>query len=150
MKTTIIVLAILALFVTACSPQEIPQTDDPTVDVQDVEPVMEEPAVSEAEAAPVEEPSTSAVKEFTMTAEQWQFSPSSVKVNEGDTVRITIKSTDVAHGFALAEFGVFQRLEPGEEHTVEFVADKAGTYTYFCNVPCGSGHRSMKGTLVVE
>jgi cytochrome c oxidase subunit 2 len=34
--------------------------------------------------------------------------------------------------------------------TVEFVADKAGTFTFSCSVYCGKGHRGMKGELVVS
>lgn len=34
--------------------------------------------------------------------------------------------------------------------TVEFVVDKTGSFRYYCNVPYGSGHKSMGGNLVVE
>ena len=90
------------------------------------------------------------VVEIDMTAKQWEFEPGIVTVKEGSKVKLNIKSVDVAHGFALPDFGVSQRLEPGKTEIVEFTADKKGTYTFFCSVACGSGHRSMKGTLVVE
>jgi heme/copper-type cytochrome/quinol oxidase subunit 2 len=32
---------------------------------------------------------------------------------------------------------------------VTFVADKAGTFTWRCNIPCGAGHQHMTGKLVV-
>jgi cytochrome c oxidase subunit 2 len=41
-------------------------------------------------------------------------------------------------------------IEPGSSKTVTFVADKAGTFKFFCNVPCGEGHREMTGQLVVN
>ena len=75
---------------------------------------------------------------------------SEIKVNEGDTVKLTITSIDVAHGFAITAFGVNSRLNPGQTTTVEFVADKKGTFTFFCSVKCGTGHPGMKGTLIVE
>lgn len=90
------------------------------------------------------------VKEFTIEASQFVFSPSSITVNEGDTVKITLKSLDVAHGFAISEFNVNQRVEAKSEVTFEFIANKKGTYTYFCSVMCGSGHKDMVGTLVVQ
>ena len=93
---------------------------------------------------------TGEVKEFTMTAKQWEFVPGTITVNEGDTVKLTITSTDVAHGFNLPDFGVNERLDPGKAVNVEFVADKTGTFTFSCSVPCGSGHRGMKGQLVVK
>ena len=92
----------------------------------------------------------SGVKEFDMTAKKWDFEPSIISVNEGDTVKLNIESIDVTHGFTLFEFDVNERLAPGKTVTVEFIADKAGEYTFFCSVPCGSGHGSMNGKLIVE
>ena len=91
-----------------------------------------------------------AIKEFTLTAKQWEFSQKELRVSEGDKVKITITSDDVTHGISLPAFGVSKRLTPGDEQVIEFTADKAGEHSFFCNVPCGSGHRSMKGTLIVE
>lgn len=92
----------------------------------------------------------SEVVEIDMTAKQWEFDPGTITVKQGQKVKLNIKSIDVAHGFALPDFGVSQRLDPGKEVTVEFTADKKGTFTFFCNVVCGAGHRDMKGALVVE
>jgi len=97
------------------------------------------------EAEPMSE-----VKEFNLTAKQWEFTPSTITVKKGDAVRLIIESIDVAHGFAMAEFNVNKRLNPGATITVEFVADRAGTFPFFCSVLCGSGHSKMKGKLVVE
>lgn len=94
--------------------------------------------------------STMAVKEISMTAKQWEFIPSEVRVKQGETVRLKIKSVDVAHGFSLPDFNIDQQLEPGQETTVEFVANKKGSFTFMCSVFCGQGHNGMKGTLVVE
>jgi cytochrome c oxidase subunit II len=90
------------------------------------------------------------VKEFTMIAKQWEFDPGVIRVNKGDTVRLFVKSIDVAHGFALPDFGVNERLNPEQTVEVEFVADKTGTFTFFCSVQCGSGHSHMNGQLIVE
>ncbi|OGH64138.1 MAG: hypothetical protein A2821_02530 [Candidatus Magasanikbacteria bacterium RIFCSPHIGHO2_01_FULL_41_23] len=92
----------------------------------------------------------SAVKSFTLTAKNWEFSPSTISVKKGDTVKLTITSTDVEHGFALPEFNVNKKFKAGETVNVEFVADKSGSFPFTCSVFCGSGHKSMKGTLVVE
>jgi cytochrome c oxidase subunit 2 len=90
------------------------------------------------------------VKEFSITAKQWSFEPSTIEVKKGDKVRLLIKSIDVEHGFALPEFNVNENLSPGKEIKVEFTANKTGTFTFYCNVYCGSGHKDMKGTLVVK
>ena len=96
------------------------------------------------------EGTTNEVKEFTMTAKQWEFNPSTITVNKGDRVKLNIKSLDVNHGFAISDFNVNSRLEPGKETVVEFVADKTGTFTFFCSVQCGEGHGGMKGKLIVN
>ncbi len=93
---------------------------------------------------------TNPVKEFTITAKNWTFDPPVITVRQGDNVKIKVKSVDVAHGFALPEYGLDQELEPGKEVTVEFIASKKGEFTFFCSVLCGQGHRDMKGKLVVE
>lgn len=93
---------------------------------------------------------TASVKEFTITADQFSFSPSTITVSTGDTVKLHLTSSDTTHGFSLAQFGVSETLQPGKTVDTEFVADKAGTYTFSCSVVCGSGHASMKGTLVVQ
>ncbi len=98
-------------------------------------------------SAPAAEPN--GVKEIRMTAKQWEFQPATVTVTRGDRVKLIVKSVDVSHGFALPDFNVNTRLEPGVDTIVEFTADKAGTFTFFCSVVCGSGHSEMRGSLVV-
>lgn len=131
-KKYVLALAVFSvLFIVACTTgnQQVPQAN-------------------EGAGTPVE--LTAESKEFQMTAKQWKFTPSRIEVNKGDKVILNIKSIDVAHGFALPDFGVNERLEPGKEVTVEFMADKTGEFTFFCNVICGSGHGSMRGVLVVN
>ena len=41
-------------------------------------------------------------------------------------------------------------LDPGETTTVEFVADKPGTYSYYCTEFCSALHLEMQGWLIVE
>lgn len=92
---------------------------------------------------------TGETREFTIIAKQWDFTPGEIKVSKGDKVRLTLKTVDVTHGFALPEFGIFERMDPGNVVTVEFVADKEGEFSFFCNVPCGQGHSAMGGKIVV-
>ncbi len=89
-------------------------------------------------------------KEFVITAKQWSFSPSVIRVKKGDVVVLKLKSVDVMHGMSIPDFGINAQIKPGELNTVEFVADKAGTFKFICNVPCGVGHMGMTGTIIVE
>lgn len=90
------------------------------------------------------------VKTFNLSARQWEFSPSVITVDAGDTVRLIITSADVDHGFFLPAFGVDEFLQAGKTVSVEFVADKVGTYSFRCNIFCGAGHSGMTGTLIVR
>lgn len=93
---------------------------------------------------------TGEVKEFNIKASQWKFEPNTITVNKGDKVRIIAESLDVPHGFAIDEFGVDMYLDGvSGPKTVEFVADKVGTFPFYCSVVCGSGHSSMRGKLIV-
>lgn len=89
------------------------------------------------------------VKTFDMTAKDWEFSMNKIAVSQGDKVVINLKSMDVEHGFYLPDFSINQKLIPGDNVKVEFTADKKGTFTFKCNVPCGEGHREMTGTITV-
>ncbi len=107
-------------------------------------PLVEEPS---EEVSVVEEPS---VMEISVTAKQWEFIPNPIEVNKGAKVILKMKSVDVPHGFILPEFGINERLDPGKEVVVEFVADRSGEFEFFCNVFCGRGHSRMKGKLIVR
>ena len=96
-------------------------------------------------AQPIQE-----VKEFSLTARKWSFEPSTITVKPGDKVKLKIISVDVTHGFTLREFGINTVLSPSKTIEAEFVADKSGTFTFFCSVPCGVGHTGMNGKLIVE
>lgn len=93
---------------------------------------------------------TGETKEFEITAKQFSFEPNIITVNKGDKVKLKITSVDVTHGFAINEFDVNEQLQPGKIVNVEFVADKAGTFTFYCSIICGTGHSGMKGQLVVK
>ena len=81
---------------------------------------------------------------------QFDFDPNPIIVNQGERVKIVMTSADVTHGFALPEYNINVPLPAGRPTTIEFVADKPGTFPFLCSVYCGSGHGSMKGTLVVR
>lgn len=90
------------------------------------------------------------VKEFKIEAFQFGFDPNTIEVNQGDKVRFIAWSRDVPHGLTIREFEVKMNLQDSNPQTVEFVADKKGTFTFFCSVPCGANHKEMKGRLIVK
>ena len=93
---------------------------------------------------------TPAVHEIQMTARKYKFDPDVITVKKGEAVRLIISALDRKHGFQLKEFGIKQELLKGVPTTIEFTADKAGTFEFKCSEFCGFGHGRMKGKLVVE
>ncbi len=94
--------------------------------------------------------SASDVKEFTLTASDWEWDPNIITVRKGDHVRLRVTALDVPHGFAIPKLGVDEYLPPGEEEVIDFTPTMNGTFTFYCSVSCGSGHSHMRGKLVVE
>lgn len=86
------------------------------------------------------------VKEITVNAKSFEFSPNEIKVKKGEKVKLTLKNTDGAHGLEIPDYNV--NLQ--KDGSVEFTADKAGTFDFDCSVMCGAGHSDMKGKLIVE
>lgn len=83
------------------------------------------------------------VKGFTMTAYYddrgvW-YSLKEIAVKKGDIVRLKVTNTKGMHDITIDEYGLKKELPLNEEVVVEFVADKAGEFVYYCSKP---NHRS--------
>ena len=78
------------------------------------------------------------------------YSPDTIHLKKGEPARIVLESVDVTHGFAIDEFNVAREVPVGPPTVVEFTPDRAGQFTFYCVVRCGSKHRTMHGTLIVE
>jgi cytochrome c oxidase subunit 2 len=90
------------------------------------------------------------VHEIQVTLRKYEFSPGSLRVRNGEQVRLIMAAADHDQGFKLDDFDINQKIPRGTTVVVEFIADKAGTFQFRCSSVCGLGHRNMKGTLVVE
>ncbi|HTK04287.1 MAG TPA: cupredoxin domain-containing protein [Candidatus Eisenbacteria bacterium] len=89
-------------------------------------------------------------REIKVTATEFAFTPNEIRAKAGEKIKLTLVNSDGRHGIAIPAFNVSLKPPVGTSGSTVFIADKAGSYPFFCNVMCGSGHRSMKGTLVVE
>jgi heme/copper-type cytochrome/quinol oxidase subunit 2 len=102
------------------------------------------------------------VKDISIKAESWKFTPNVIEVNKGDLVRLhfAIAQDEVAlyngHGFGIEGYNVNAFLLKGTQQTVEFIADKPGTFTFRCTSFCSApeaaieNHFNMVGKLVVH
>lgn len=86
---------------------------------------------------------------FRIEAKSFAYSPGQISVNPGDRVTIKLMSTDVVHGFYLDGYGISTEADPGQTATISFVADKAGSFRFRCNVTCGAMHPFMIGKINV-
>ncbi len=154
-KTGIIVLIIIIALagLVGFGVYQANYTPTPTIEIE-VSPTptpIETPTPTDiASSTPTTTPTSVAVKSFTVTGTNFSFTPKTLSVNKGDTVKITFKNQSGMHDFKIDEFNVStQRIQGGSEETVTFVANKSGSFEYYCSV---GEHRAMgmKGTLTVK
>ena len=88
--------------------------------------------------------------EIQMTAKKYEFSPDTITVKQGDHVKLIITALDRDHGIQIEAYQIKEKLPKGKPVTIEFTADKAGTFPFKCSVFCGMGHGKMKGELIVQ
>ena len=73
-------------------------------------------------------PSVNGVTEITTTIQGFQYSPDTITVKRGDTVRLTIVNKDtVLHGLHLPQFGLVDATPGGATKTYEFQAVETST-----------------------
>ena len=157
---SVLMIALLALF--GCS-----QAEDQQVNLEQTEAPTEQTPQVDTQTTPSETPQTSAeaptsdedtsgvsvdstVKEFEVVGKRFEFEPSVITVNQGDRVILHLTSPDVGHGIGIPAFGVNVAMPAGKTVDAEFIADEKGEFPFICNVYCGSGHRDMKGMIVVR
>lgn len=85
----------------------------------------------------------------TVVAERFQYTPAEIRVRKGEPVVLEFTTRDVTMGFNAPELGVRADIVPGQVVRVRLVPDQAGTFTFHCDIFCGSGHEEMTGTIVV-
>jgi heme/copper-type cytochrome/quinol oxidase subunit 2 len=96
--------------------------------------------------APAGEP---AEHNFQVRAEDFAFSPASLRVNPGDIVTIELFSADFVHGLHVDVYGLEVTAEPGQPGRLTFVADRPGSFRLRCSVSCGALHPFMIGRFEV-
>ncbi len=65
-------------------------------------------------------------------------------------VKMLLRSKDVLHDYAVAQFRVKMDLVPGSVTYMWLTPTVAGTYDILCEELCGLGHHVMRGKVVVE
>ncbi len=68
----------------------------------------------------------------------------------GRPVKVLLRSKDVLHNFAVAQFRVKMDLVPGMVPYIWFTPTRTGKFDILCNELCGIAHFAMRGKIVVE
>ena len=149
---------------------EEPMMDDPMDDIMDEGPESEEQVIEAPPTNPAADDSDSMVDEpvevqieepkmddsvtFQISGVNYDFlmdgqEAPTLAVKEGTTVTIVFSSEEGFHDWVVDEFDArTDKISAGGTTEVTFVADKKGTFEYYCSV---GSHRAngMVGTLVV-
>jgi len=102
---------------------------------------------------PTEEPNpdTGEVKEITVTADEYSFTPASISLKKGEKVKLTFKNTGkFPHNLTIDELSVATKtIAGGSQDVIEFVASEEMDVEFYCSV---GSHRvqGMEGSLKVE
>ena len=88
---------------------------------------------------------------ISVSGDEFSFSPSSLEVKSGETVKISFKNEGESyHNLVITDLGVESDvIGPGEVDYFEFVPDKSGTFEMICSI---AGHKEagMKGSITIK
>ncbi len=89
-----------------------------------------------------------------LTANAPVYGLQEVVVNEGDEVTFIVTNNDeipdLAHGFAVSNYGINFVVGPFQTKSVTFVADKPGMHWIYCTNFCHALHLEMRMRLIVK
>jgi len=89
-------------------------------------------------------------RDISVSARNYRWAPNRIEVAQDDLVKLTVQSEDVAYSFTINEYRVSRRVPAGGSTTLEFRADRPGTFAFYSNLTSDSRHAQMKGELIVR
>lgn len=110
------------------------------------------PTQQSATPPPEQQPEAVAtdVRVIEVNSENWKFAPNVITVKKGEKVQLKITGVSGTHGFAVPDLGINVPVAAGQTVMVDIPTDAVGAHNLFCSIPCGPGHRDMKGQIVIE
>jgi len=88
-------------------------------------------------------------KVIRIDAKRFDYTPGELTLKKGEAVILELTSRDVLMGFNLPDFNLRADMVPDKVTRVRFVPDKTGSFTFLCDIFCGSKHEEMNGRLTV-
>jgi len=104
---------------------------------------------------------------ISVTAKDFDFEPAVIHMKVDERVELDVTSSDKTHGIRITTFPDGARvntapglsfangedcwkLKKGEMVEIGVVPTEPGTYTFTCCKLCGSGHKKMRGQIIVD
>ena len=127
-------------------------TTAPAVPQETIQPqptAMEEKMPASSDSA-MEGSEMMVVQEITISGEEFKFTPPALTVKKGQKVKLVFKNAGkFPHDFAIEELNIKTKtIQGGQEDTIEFTADKAGSFAYVCTVG-DHEEKGMTGKIIV-
>ena len=84
-----------------------------------------------------------------ISAKKFSFTPSEVRLKKGEAVILELAPRTGSTASISPSSRSGKTSAPKEVTRVTLTPDKAGTFSFRCDVFCGDGHEDMTGTLIV-
>jgi cytochrome c oxidase subunit II len=97
----------------------------------------------------VAQPAQPKEKVIRIDAKRFDYTPGELTLKKGEAVILELTSSDVLMGFNLPDFNLRADVIPDKVTRVRFVPDKTGSFTFLCDIFCGTKHEEMNGRLTV-
>jgi cytochrome c oxidase subunit 2 len=88
-------------------------------------------------------------KVIRISAKRFDYTPGNLTLKKGEPVVFELTTKDVLMGFNLPDFNLRADIVPDKVIRVRFVPDKTGTFTFLCDIFCGTKHEEMNGKITV-
>ena len=118
---------------------------DPLDDITAI-PVPTEPITDITAVIPTTDPDPLEPRIIQVDAQQREFTPSNIVVQQGEDARLFINSLDMTHTASI----VWMTTSTDENGYIVLDTSTLGTYTFRCSTYCGDWHNDMDGTITVQ
>ncbi|MGE0456512.1 MAG: cupredoxin domain-containing protein [Vicinamibacteria bacterium] len=89
-----------------------------------------------------------AVEEIEVVASNTGFKPGVLRLRRGDPVRLSLRTEDGEHCFAVDALRIEKRVMPGRTTSVDLTPDRAGEFPFYCCLEPDSA--KLRGRIVVS
>ena len=140
---TIIIIGGFVLIVNSMQNTQITPTQPTVIETPTV-------PVAPTESASLMQSSNDLIKTVEVESGSYYYKPNAITVKKDERVKIVMHSVSMMHDFNIDELNVkIPIVKNGDTSTVEFIADKVGTFEYYCSI---GQHRQLGqvGKLIVE